>query len=419
MKRHLKKLQKLRLLPKKIKILMTVSALFVAYITFAEIDVSSPAEGVISGVSNRLEIVSPASGFINVFNIKTGDNVTKDQVLFSYTNIEAFHQEKTLTHLVEFANERIGELEENKKLLNHILAGEITNESQFFNSARNIKSKSLSAYKELSEYLLLQMETHNLQAQHSAQIKELTELNNQITILKRKGALLIKAGAPEIEKLNNNADISRTTALITTGELHAQSLIREIALSSKKYTTNLIGELQDNEDQLNRLKKEMLENSGQMELLRNKIRANSVLAPADGVVLSIEKDLERGSYVEASKLVMVLKKHQEIRVIDAKIAAKYRPFIAPQLSVKIVVNSPGFKKILRGTVTKISADSFADNERTSQERFYSVQITPEQDAAISSENDGLPVMVYISSKKISVFNYLTALLGDNISFNVW
>lgn len=419
MKRHLKKLQKLRLLPKKIKILITVSTLFVAYITFAEIDVSSPGEGVISGVSNRLEIVSPASGFINVFNIKTGDNVTKDQVLFSYTNIEAFHQEKTLTHLVAFASERIGELEENKKLLNHILAGEITNESQYFNLARDIKSKSLSAYKELSEYLLLQMETHNLQAQHSAQIKELAELNNQLTILKRKGSLLMKAGAPEIEKLNNNADISRTTALITTGELHAQSLIREMALSSKKYTTNLIGELQDNEDQLNRLKKEMLENSGQMELLRNKIRANSVLAPADGIVLSIEKDLEKGSYVEASNLVMVLKKHQEIRVIDAKIAAKYRPFIAPQLSVKIVVNSPGFKKILHGTVTKISADSFADNERASQERFYSVQITPEQDAAISSENDGLPVMVYISSKKISVFNYLTALLGDNITFNVW
>nr|WP_282560816.1 HlyD family efflux transporter periplasmic adaptor subunit [Providencia alcalifaciens] len=156
-----------------------------------------------------------------------------------------------------------------------------------------------------------------------------------------------------------------------------------------------------------------------MELLRNKIRANSVLAPSDGVVLSIEKDLEQGSYVEASNLVMVLKKHQETRIIDAKIAAKYRPFIAPELPVKIIVNSPGFKRILHGTVTKISADSFADKDRSSQERFYSIQVTPEQNTVISSENDGLPVMVYISSKKISVFNYLTALLGDNISFNVW
>nr|WP_306803789.1 HlyD family efflux transporter periplasmic adaptor subunit [Providencia sp. PROV129] len=156
-----------------------------------------------------------------------------------------------------------------------------------------------------------------------------------------------------------------------------------------------------------------------MELLRNKIRANSVLAPTDGVVLNIEKDLEKGSYVEASNLVMVLKKHRDSRVIEAKVLAKYRPFIAPQLPVKIVVNSPGFKKIIRGTVTKISADSFADKERMSQERFYSVQVTPEQETILSSEHDGLPVMVYISSKKISVFSYLTALIGDNISFNVW
>ena len=54
-----------------------------------------------------------------------------------------------------------------------------------------------------------------------------------------------------------------------------------------------------------------------------------------------------------------------------------------------------------------------------QERFYSVQITPNQDSVIEPEHDGLPVMIYISSKKISVLNYLTALIGDNISFNVW
>ncbi|HDN2511597.1 TPA: HlyD family efflux transporter periplasmic adaptor subunit [Providencia rettgeri] len=412
-------IDKIRFVPKKVKVLLCVTSLFIAYITFAEIDIASPGEGIISGVSNRLDIVSPASGFINVFNIKTGDSVEKDQVLFSYTNLDAFHQEKTLSHLVNFANERISDLEENKKLLNSILNGIIKSEVDFFSIAKNEKSKSLSAYKQLSEYLLLRMEILNLSAKHDSQIKELNELQNQIKILKRKGNLLASAGAPEIEKLNNNSDISRTITLITTGELNAQGLIREMSLSEKKYTTKLISEIQDNEDQLNRLKKEMLENNGQMELLRNKIRANSVLAPTDGVVLNIEKDLEKGSYVEASNLVMVLKKHRDSRVIEAKVLAKYRPFIAPQLPVKIVVNSPGFKKIIRGTVTKISADSFADKERMSQERFYSVQVTPEQETILSSEHDGLPVMVYISSKKISVFSYLTALIGDNISFNVW
>lgn len=49
---------------------------------------------------------------------------------------------------------------------------------------------------------------------------------------------MASAGAPEIEKLNNNADISRTTSLVTTGELNAQGLLREIALSEKNIQLN-------------------------------------------------------------------------------------------------------------------------------------------------------------------------------------
>lgn len=76
-------------------------------------------------------------------------------------------------------------------------------------------------------------------------------------------------------------------------------------------------------------------------------------------------------------------------------------------------------KIINGKVTKISADSFSDRERANQERYYSVQITPEQNTVLLPEHDGLPVMLYISSKEISVLRYLTALISDNITFNVW
>ncbi|MEY0729333.1 HlyD family efflux transporter periplasmic adaptor subunit [Providencia rettgeri] len=416
MKRYLNKLNRA---PKKLKIFLGITSLFIGYIILAKIEISSPGEGIISGVSNRLEIVSPASGFINQFAIKTGDKVEKDQVLFSYTNLDVFHQEKTLSGLVTFANERINELEENKKLLNKILDGSINTESEYFFFAKGLQSKTLSAYRELYGHILLRMEISNLRDKYISQIKESSELENQINILKKKDLLLKNARAPEIEKLNNNAEISRTTALIASGELNAQGLLREISLQEKKYTARLIGEIQENETLLNRLKKEKLENSGLMELLRNKIRANSVLSPADGIVLSIEKDLEKGSYVEASNLVMVIKKQQSTRVIEGKILAKYRPFIAPQLPAKIVVNSPGFKKIINGKVTKISADSFSDRERNSQERYYSVQITPEQNTELLPEHDGLPVMLYISSKEISVLHYLTALISDNITFNVW
>lgn len=134
-------LNKLNRAPKKLKIFLGITSLFIGYIILAKIEISSPGEGIISGVSNRLEIVSPASGFINQFAIKTGDKVEKDQVLFSYTNLDVFHQEKTLSGLVTFANERINELEENKKLLNKILDGSINTESEYFSLQRAYKVK--------------------------------------------------------------------------------------------------------------------------------------------------------------------------------------------------------------------------------------------------------------------------------------
>lgn len=189
MKRYLNKLNQL---PKKVKILLGITSLFIGYILLAKIEISSPGEGVISGVSNRLEIVSPASGFINQFAIKTGDKVEKEQILFSYTNLDVFHQEKTLTNLVTFANERINELEENKKLLNKILDGSIKTESEYFFFAKGLQSKTLSAYRELYGHILLRMEISNLRDKYISQIKESSELEKQINILKKKRFIIKK-----------------------------------------------------------------------------------------------------------------------------------------------------------------------------------------------------------------------------------
>ncbi|EDQ7094904.1 hemolysin secretion protein D, partial [Salmonella enterica subsp. arizonae] len=82
-------------------------------------------------------------------------------------------------------------------------------------------------------------------------------------------------------------------------------------------------------------------------------------------------------------------------------------------------NSPGYKKTLSGEITRISADSFSDDEKNGAERYYKVEIKPDDKIIVPPELEGVQVNVYALSKKVTLLNYITALVGDNIVFNVW
>lgn len=121
--------------------------ILIIYICVAKIDIVSPGTGVITGASDKLVIVSPDSGFINKFDLQTGSPVKIGDILFSYTNLDVFHQEKTLNELVSFADRRIQNLEEDQRLLKMILAGEVPEENKFLVGSTEIFSQELSAYK--------------------------------------------------------------------------------------------------------------------------------------------------------------------------------------------------------------------------------------------------------------------------------
>lgn len=406
-------------LSRKFIVLVLTVAILIVYIFIAKIDIVSPGTGVITGASDKLVIVSPDSGFINKFDLKTGSSVNVGDILFSYTNLDVFHQEKTLNELVLFANTRILTLEEDQRLLKKILDGDIIDENQVISEHQFKFNQELSAYKLLNEYFSLKNEERNFKLREEKMIEEKEDLINRKSLLKKKGFLLKQGRAPEIEVINNQTEISQIISQITAGEISLLSLQNDIKLADKRFRSSVLEQLNNNSEQLVQLRRERLENEGQLELLRNKIKANSVVSPISGVILSIERNFDKGSYVENSQPVMTIKKNNDNKVIDAKILAKYRPFIFVNAKVKIVLNSPGYKKNITGRITKISADSFSDDERNGLERYYKVEIKPDNEETISPEIEGVQVNVYVLSKRVTVFNYITALVGDNLVFNVW
>ncbi|AOV95783.1 hemolysin secretion protein D [Edwardsiella hoshinae] len=404
---------------RKFVILLATMLFLLAYIGIAKIDIVSPGTGVITGASDKLVIVSPDSGFISKFDLKTGSEVKVGDILFSYTNLDVFHQEKTLNELVLFADKRIRVLEEDQRLLKIILDENVTDEVKLQVENDNDFDQELSAHKFLNEYLSLKFEAENLKHRESKMLEERDDLQNRQALLKKKGNLLRLAGAPEIEIINNKTEISQIISQITAGDISLLSLQNDIKLADKRFRSSILEQLSSNSEQLVQLRRERLENVGQLDLLRNKIKANSVVSPIMGVILSLERNFDKGSYVESSQPVMTIKKNNENQVIDAKILAKYRPFIFVGAKSKIIVNSPGYKANIIGGVTKISADSFSDDEKNGLERYYKVEIKPDDESVISPEIEGVQVNVFVLSKKVTLLNYITALVGNNLVFNVW
>ncbi|ADM40401.1 HlyD family efflux transporter periplasmic adaptor subunit [Edwardsiella piscicida] len=407
------------IISRKLMILLGVMLVLVFYICIAKIDIVTPGTGVITGAADKLVIVSPDSGFINKFDLKTGSLVKQGDILFSYTNLEVFHQEKTLNELVLFADTRIHNLEEDQRLLKMILDGNVSKEKGFSSQNTSIPVQELSAFKLLNEYFSLKNEEDNLKLREQKMLEEKDDLNHRVLLLKRKGGLLRSAKAPEIEIINNQSEVSQIISQITSGDISLLSLQNDMKAASNRFRSSVLEQLNNNSDQLQVLRRERLENIGRLELLRSKIIANSVVSPINGVVLSIERNFDKGSYVENSQPVMTIKKNNENKVIDAKILSKYRPFIYADASVKIVINSPGYKNNINGHIAKISADSFSDDEARGGERYYKVEIKPDDKAVVPPELEGVQVNVYALSKKITLLNYMTALVGDNITFNVW
>lgn len=402
-------------LPLSIKWSLILMAIIIVFMMVARIDIVSNGSGVITGSDDKINIVSPDPGFISVFSLKTGQKVHKGELLFSYVNLDSFYREKTLTDLVDYSKKEIQELTENLSLLKGLKEEALPDDPRYTRI-----SPELSAYKffEEKKNFIQQDEYHGLRKEQIE--KNIQSLNSQLETLKRKQNLLVKSSAPEIDILNNNAEISKIHEQINSEYINILDFDNARIKELNDYKTKLLEEIVNKSQILSEQEKDYLKNTGDLELLRNKIKSNSVSSPVDGVILEITQNLTSGSYIEPSQLVMKIKKNNINSIIEARFDAKYRPFLYDGAKVKIVINSPGYKKYFSGFIHKISADSFLDKDNARGNRYYKVEIEYDNEKQnISAYNEGLQVSVYAISRKMTILSYILSVFNSNIVFNVW
>jgi HlyD family secretion protein len=165
--------------------------------------------------------------------------------------------------------------------------------------------------------------------------------------------------------------------------------------------------LRETEDQLNAAQPKLEAAKGQ--LARGTLRAQT-----DGVVTGLSV-FAPGSVVQPGQRLMEIVPSQPVLVVEARIAASQIEGVHVNQKSEVRFMSLGARgvPILTGQITKLSADSFAD-EKTGQS-FYTAEVTVPKSqldlieqvrGADSAIRPGVPVQVTIPLQKRTAFEYL-------------
>jgi HlyD family secretion protein len=165
--------------------------------------------------------------------------------------------------------------------------------------------------------------------------------------------------------------------------------------------------LRETEDQLNTVQPKL--EAAKLQLARGTLRAQT-----DGVVTGLSV-FASGSVVEPGQRLMEIVPSRPVLVVDARIAASQIEgvHVGQKGQVRFMSLSARGAPILNGVVTKVSADSFAD-EKTGIS-FYTAEVTaPKSEldrvtklsGADSAIRPGVPVQVTIPLQKRTAFEYL-------------
>lgn len=390
-----------------------------AYISFSKIDIVSPGQGVITGENDKVEIRSPNSGFINKFNIHEGEHVEKGAILFSYTNLDYTYKGLTLKDIVDFNTNKIRYLQKDSELLKCLLteSGTLPSKKEQLLSAGYV---DLSYFSFKAEYDAILAEARNLDEKEQLLHQEVQLREKQILNLQRKGILLKKGGASEIDVINNISDIDRQKNELINVKMNFLTLRNELEKTRAQSKIKLYDKLNSIREQIYTLQERNIESQGELKLMNDKVSTNIVTSPFSGKILKIENNLKQGSFIEQYQRILTVKQDTNGQVIEAKFDTRYRPYLYVGASVKISVNSTAFKKNFSARIAKISPDSFIDTTRNNGDyRYYNVTIDSFKDIDTSRLPEGIEVNVFATSKKVSILDYMIATLKSDINFNVW
>jgi HlyD family secretion protein len=399
---------------------------FLGWSLFARLDAAVSAQGAVSVEGHRQTVQHRDGGIVSGLFVKDGDRVTAGQILISLAPNEVRAEESSM------ASQVIG-LQAQRARLTAELNGQaaITTPKEFGDLTGPDLAEAQAA---------LRLQSSELEARRralGAQKGVLREKGEQLTkaidgyqaqiVSNEKQASLIGDELKGTEELaakgyasqnrvralqRDDAGLAGTRADLSANVARSQAQISETSMQALSLDTDRLQEdakdLRDVEAQLN-------ETLPKLQALKVQLGNLEIRAPVSGQVVGLTVFTVGGVIAPGQKLMDIVPSSAPL-VIDAQVPSSNMDglYIGQSTEVRIASMHDRKLPILNGQITKLSADSLAD-EKTGV-RYYSIEVTvPVAEMAHVKElrgsagaiKAGLPAQVMVPLRKRTAFQYLT------------
>jgi len=405
---------------------------FLGWAAFAPLDAGAYAQGTVVVSGNRQAVQHRDGGVVSALHVREGDKVVKGQVLLEIGAGELRATERALSTQVltllatraRLAAERDGR----EIVLPPEFASLVPEDVPLAQEAMALERAQLAARRAA------------LTTQQSVLTQRVSQLNQQITGLGRQISANTRQQTligEELEGMQSLADRgfapeNRVRALERTAaglQGEAGSLQANVARAQDQIgetRTQIISlqrqQLEEIAQQLAETERMLGEAQPKLIAARDQLARALVRAPASGEVVGLSIFTVGGVVRPGDKLMDIVPQEANL-VLDAMVS----PQDADDIRIGQVteVRFPAFHErslpLLQGRISKISADSFLD-EQSGQRFFKAEVIVPETELAVlnrvrggqSGLKPGLPAEIVIPLKKRTALQYILEPLGQRV-----
>lgn len=398
---------------------------FLGWAAFAPLDAGAYASGVVTVSGNRQAVQHRDGGTVSALHVREGDLVQKGQVLVEIAAGELRATERALTTQTLTLMAARARLNAERQGLADVPAP-----AEFANLP--VEDQPIAAEAMALERAQFRARRASLTTQQAVLNQRVSQLNQQIGGFGQqidsntRQQALIADELADMKSLHDQgyAPLTRVRALernaaALDGERGAlQANVARAQDQIGETRTQIVSlqrqQMEDVARQLSETERLLGESQPKLIAARDQLERTLVRAPATGEVVGLSIFTVGGVVRPGEKLMEVVPRNASL-VLEAMV----RPDDADDLRVgqQTEVRFPAFHErnlpILRGRITKLSADSFLD-EKSGQRFFRAEVVVPESELKVIEQvrgaqtglKPGLPAEVVIPLKKRTALQYL-------------
>ncbi len=406
---------------------------FVGWAAVAPLDAAASAPGIVKVSGERKSIQSLAGGIISALAVSEGSRVRAGQVLVRFSGSEALAEERSLAGRVIGLQAEVARLEAQR-----MGAAEITPPAEF--AALDDKDREDAALVLAGEQRQLNAINAVAGARRATLRQRIAQIGNQIS------GYHLRSSSIDRQRALTEQELSGVESLAAKGyatQTRVLALKRSAAAldgdsgsvrSEASGLRDAIGEaqmqiLQVDNDLAEETAKDMRDARSQLETAlpqwqaaKEKLAQTDLRAPVSGQVVGLTMHTLGGVAAPGQVLMEIVPSDRSL-TIDAEISvADANEIVVGQEARVRVTNLHGRQiPMLKGRITRVSADSIVDARTGRAYYSASVQVPPRELAALSRAagvaaiRPGTPVDVQVSLRARSALGYWLEPLGQIFS----